>query len=344
MRPIEIFKTRRPVQIPDIPQRHMPADPAPPGTTVVVCTYRRPKELARCLRSLQLQTRHAAEIVVVDNAPGAGTSQSVAEAAGARYVAAPLRGVSHARNAGARHCTTALLAFIDDDMVAHPSWIETLEAAFDGDVTAATGPVMPMDLADAPQTELARELLSQPWGPRPFEVSADTEDWFERAHFGGIGDGNMAFRAAVFQEWRGFEERIGRGSAINGGEEHYAFFELIERGHRIAYAPGAMVFHPRKEESAEEKLRSISETAAYSCFVAANHPRYAARVLRFLLQGIVGMRRAWRPAAQPGPKPRLSCSKAAAAFLRGALAYRRSRMQRAQEAPPARRSREATQQ
>jgi glycosyltransferase involved in cell wall biosynthesis len=323
----------------------MPAEPSPEGITVVVCTFRRPEALARCLRSLRSQTRQAAEIVVVDNDPGAGASLSVAVGAGARYVAAPLRGVSHARNVGARQCRTTLLAFIDDDMIAHPSWLETLASTFaGGSATAVTGPVMPMELADAPSAQLARELASQPWGPRPFEITTASDAWFERAHFGGIGDGNMAFRAAAFREWRGFEERIGRGSAINGGEEHYAFFELIERGQRIAYAPGAMVFHPPKQESAEEKLRSISETAAYSCFVAANHPRYAPRVLRFLLQGIVGMRRPWRPAPKPGQKPRLSSAKTAAAFLRGVLAYCQSRRQRPEEAPPARRSREATQQ
>lgn len=323
----------------------MPTDPSPEGITVVVCTYRRPDALARCLRSLRSQTRHAAEIVVVDNDPGAGASRSVADRAGAHYVAAPVRGVSHARNVGARHCRTTLLAFIDDDMVAHPAWLETLASAFaGGGVTAVTGPVMPMELANAPHAELTRELVSQPWGPRPFEIGADSDDWFERAHFGGIGDGNMAFRAAAFQQWRGFEERIGRGSAINGGEEHYAFFELIERGHRVAYAPGAMVFHPPRDDSAEEKLRSIAETAAYSCFVAAHHPKYAPRVLRFLLQGIVGVRRPWRPAAPASPGRRLSAAKAAAAFLRGMLAYRRSLRQGPEEAAPARRSREATQQ
>jgi glycosyltransferase involved in cell wall biosynthesis len=333
------------VQIPDLPQRLVAAESPPPGIAVVVCTYRRPRELERCLRSLRQQAFPPAEIVVADNAPSGPAARRVAEAAGARYVAVPVRGVSRARNAGARQCSGTLVAFIDDDMVAHPLWLQRLAAAFaDPRVIAVTGPVMPEPLAQAPPATLVHELQRQPWGAAPFHVTRGCADWFERAHFGGLGDGNMAFRRAAFEEWPGFEERIGRGAPINGGEEHYAFFELIERGHRIAYAPEAIVFHPRKEESAEVKLRSIAETAAYSCFVAANHPRYAARVLRFLLQGMAGVRRPWRPAGQSSPGPRLSPARAAAAFLRGTLAYRRSRKPRAQEAAPARRSREATQQ
>lgn len=333
------------MQIPDFPQRLAATEAPAPDIAVVVCTYRRPRELERCLRSLRLQALPPAEIVVADNSPAASAARRLAEAAGARHVAVPVRGVSRARNAGALHCVSPIVAYIDDDMVAHPEWLQGLRSAFaDPEMIAVTGPVMPMTLAQASRADLALELERQPWGAEPFQLARDCADWFERAHFGGLGDGNMAFRAAAFQAWRGFEERIGRGSAINGGEEHYAFFELIERGHRIGYAPGAMVFHPRKEESAEEKLRSISETAAYSCFVAANHPRYAPRVLRFLIQGIVGMRRPWRPSPQPGRKLRLSSAKAAGAFLRGALAYRQSRKQRLEEAPPARRSREATQQ
>lgn len=331
------------MQIPDLPQRLVPAELLPSSITIVVCTHERPRELERCLRSLRLQTRPPAEIVVVDNAPANAAARQVAAAAGARYVPAPLRGVSRARNAGARHCLTPLLAFIDDDMVAHPAWLDALHSAFDdSEVIAVTGPVMPMDLVRAPPGELARNLLRQPWGVRPFHVAPDCADWFERAHFGGIGDGNMAFRAEAFRQWPGFEERIGRGSAINGGEEHYAFFELIERGHRIAYAPEAMVFHPERPESADGLLRSISETAAYCCFVAANHPEYAFRILRYLLQGVLGARRSWRPPSRPTLRNSVPATAAAAAFLRGVLAYRQSRREGPHDVAPTGRSREAT--
>lgn len=336
------------MQIPDLPQRLVVAEAPQPGIGVVVCTYRRPRELERCLRSLRQQTFPAAQIVVADNAPSSPAARLVAEAAGARYVAVPVRGVSRARNAGARQCAAALVAFVDDDMVAHPDWLRRLSTAFaDPEVIAVTGPVMPMPLVQASPAALSLELQRQPWGAKPFHVTRGCADWFERAHFGGLGDGNMAFRHAAFEDWPGFEERIGRGAPIGGGEEHFAFFELIERGHRIAYVPGAIVFHPEKEGTRAELLRSISETAAYCCFVAASRPRRAWRVLRYLVQGFVGRRRAWRPAGEQIFGNRVPKLSALLAFVRGIAAFGLSRkLPRARALRPrsARESSEATQQ
>ena len=291
----------------------------------MVCTHGRPRELEACLASMRRQALAPAEIVVADNAPGNGAARVVAMAAGARYVAVPHRGVSRARNAGARESRSRLIAFIDDDMTAHPRWLEGVRAGFaDASVIAVTGPVLRAALAGAGADELEHSLRREPWGPVAFRIGRDCADWFERAHFGGLGDGNMAFRAEAFASWGGFEERIGRGAAISGGEEHYAFFELLERGHRIAYSPSAVVFHPEKPQTHDELLRAIAETAAYCCFVVANHPRYAPRVLRFLLQGLLGRRRAWRLDRPSCLGHRVSKARALAAFLRGAAAYRRS--------------------
>lgn len=323
------------MQIPDLPHRLLAAESPESAIAVVVCTYRRPRELDRCLRSLRQQAYPPAEIVVADNAPAASEARRLADGAGARYVAAPVRGVSRARNAGARQCVSPIVAYIDDDMVAHPEWLYALRSAFaDPEVIAVTGPVMPMDLVQAPRAKLARALERQPWGAKPFHVARGRADWFERAHFGGLGDGNMAFRRAAFEVWPGFEERIGRGSAINGGEEHYAFFELIERGHTVAYAPGAMVFHPEREGTRAELLVSIAETAAYSCFVSASRPRFAWRVLRYLAQGVLRRRRVWRPGGEPALGRRVPIFHAFAAFIRGAAAYGRSRREAPSRSQP----------
>lgn len=142
--PAEFPQPPPPVQIPDLPQRLVAAESPQPGIAVVVCTYRRPRELERCLRSLRQQVFPPVEIVVADNAPSGPAARRVAEAAGARYVAVPVRGVSRARNAGARQCSVALVAFIDDDMVAHPLWLQRLVTAFaDPLVMAVSGHLVP---------------------------------------------------------------------------------------------------------------------------------------------------------------------------------------------------------
>ena len=41
-----------------------------------------------------------------------------------------------------------------------------------------------------------------------------------------------------------FDERIGRGRLIDGGDEHVAFMSLISDGYRVAHVPEAVVRHP----------------------------------------------------------------------------------------------------
>ena len=124
-------------------------DTAPPGlsASIVICTRDRPDELARCLASLPLQTKRAAEVVVVDNASRDGRTRDVALRAGVVYVREDRPGLDYARNAGARAATGQIVAYTDDDVRLHPRWLERMVAAFDADaVMAVTGLVLPAQL------------------------------------------------------------------------------------------------------------------------------------------------------------------------------------------------------
>lgn len=315
-----------PVQMPDLPQQLAAAQSCGSSIAVVVCTHRRPLELERCLLSLRRQTHPPAEIVVVDDAPSGPAARLAAQASGARYVPSPVPGVSRSRNVGARQCVSPIVAYIDDDMTAHPGWLAALADAFgDPGVGAVTGPVLPLALAGEDDVARHRVLRHQPWGAQAFHVDRRSADWFERAHFGGIGDGNMAFRRALFDGGLAFEERIGRGMPINGGEEHYAFFCVIERGHGVAYSPRAMVFHAEPPATTDASRKVIEDCGSYVAFLLANHPRHAWRVLRFLWQAALGTRRKWRAAPPPDPRRRLGWMAKAAAFSRGLAIYPRGR-------------------
>lgn len=314
------------MQLADLPQPPAAAQSPAPGIAVVVCTHRRPLELERCLESLRRQTLPPAEIVVVDNAPPSPAARGAAQSAGARYVPSPQRGVSRSRNVGARHCASPIVAYIDDDMTAHPEWLAAVADAFrDPGVGAVTGPVLPLALAGEDEVAHRRALRHQPWGARAFRVDKGSADWFERAHFGGIGDGNMAFRRTLFEGGLAFEERIGRGMPINGGEEHYAFFCVIERGHGVAYSPLARVFHAEQPATTAALLKVIEDCGSYVAFLLAGHPRYALRVLRFVAQAALGSRRQWRAPPPADSRRRLGRMAKARAFIRGLAIYPRGR-------------------
>lgn len=235
------------------------------------------------------------EIVVVDNSPGDARTRDIAENRNVRYVIEPRRGLSYARNRGVRESTGDIVAFIDDDAVPHVGWLIALTTEFDDpSVAAVCGRVTPLDGAGKwPFT-----VVGMRDGSTRRIIDLSHPDWFELANFGGIGIGtNMALRRQVFGAWPGFDPRLGRGAAIEGGEESYAFFSLIDRGYRIVYTPSAIVRHRVPSSWTELRaahLRSLATTSAYVVFLLVVQPRYRGRIIRYAIGGIGSVPRLWR--------------------------------------------------
>lgn len=94
--------------------------------TVCICTYKRPLMLADCIRSIQDQSLRADEIVVIDNDARGSAWNVVRDFVGVRYEVEPKRGIAAARNRALAVVKTEWIAFIDDDEVAAPNWLENL--------------------------------------------------------------------------------------------------------------------------------------------------------------------------------------------------------------------------
>lgn len=111
-----------------------PAAPIP--LSVIVVSRGRPDLLALCLRSLAMQDHPAMEVIVVADPAGLVAAAPFA----VKSVAFDRPNISAARNAGLAQAAGAVVAFIDDDAVAEPTWAGRLVAAFaDPAVVAATG-------------------------------------------------------------------------------------------------------------------------------------------------------------------------------------------------------------
>lgn len=301
-----------------------------PTCCVVVCTRERPALLDRCLEAVVRLTYPRYEIVVVDNAPRDAQAREVARRHGARYVVEPAPGLSRARNRGASTTEAEIVAYLDDDALPEPDWLDAITPEFEDPwVMAVTGRILAA--GDTAESDRVRELRdSFDCGTERRVVDRDVPRWFELANFGGVGDGgNMAVRRQAFDVWPGFHNQLGRGARVPGGEEHHAFFSLIDRGYRVVYAPGAVVHHPYPSTIQGFRSRLLQDrtaSVAYITLLLVEEPRYRRAVVRYVAEWLGGRRRPWRAHPVP-PGPRLvSHWRMVLAALAGPMLYARSRI------------------
>ncbi len=217
------------------------AYPAPRRVTVAICTYRRPS-VSATLASVAAQllpTGVVVDVVVADNDTEPSAKPTVEAAAAelaltCRYVHAPARNISVARNACMDHAAGDLLAFIDDDEVASPGWLAALLARME--VTGADAVLGPAE-------------ASYPSGAPPWVATADLHSTRPPiTDTGAIRTGytcNVLLRSDAFAGRR-FDVALGR----SGGEDDVFFADAVRGGAVIAYAPDAIVADPVPMERA----------------------------------------------------------------------------------------------
>lgn len=303
-------------------------EPYSPTCTVVVCTRDRPDNLARCLAAIK-RVEYPLQVVVVDSAPQAFPAGAVAERFGTGYLLEPRAGLSRARNLGAVACSGDIVAYTDDDSLPDVNWLRAMMGHFaDPEVAIVTGRILPPPGNEPEDPLLARRGRSGPLGEEVRILTRETPDWFAAVAFGSAGDGaNMAFRRAVFEAWGGFDERFGRGGALNSGEEHLAFVDLLVRGYKLVYEPASVIYHPVAGTRAELRIRLLharrDATANFLYWIFERH-EFRAAALRVITNGVrTRIRRAFARSTD-GISQLVSFKDVSAAVVAGFSMYLRS--------------------
>jgi cellulose synthase/poly-beta-1,6-N-acetylglucosamine synthase-like glycosyltransferase len=270
-----------------------------PSASIVIPTRSRPELLKCCLDGVARQDVKPLEVLVVDNTQGEEATRQIALAGGARYVVEPTPGLSCARNRGARESAGEIVAFLDDDAVPERNWLAALLPEFlDPLVGAVAGRILASKPGPVSDRSAANAVTFG--GSQRLVFDRGLRDWVERANFGGVGEGpNLAIRRSVFGTWPGFDERLGRGTrfGVIGMEEHYAFFSLIDQGHRVVYTPAAQVRHRFPQTEAELRARHLRQLTAASfhlTLLLVEEPRYRRRAARYALEALRATSRTWR--------------------------------------------------
>jgi GT2 family glycosyltransferase len=249
---------------------HLSPVPSLPRVSVVIPTnFARPDQLLRGVERLVELDYPDYEVIVVDNRPNNGP---MVDLLGARVVREPVPGISAARNRGIKVATGEIIAFTDDDVVPDRRWLRALGERFacEPDVAAVSGLVIPLELETAAQVLYEQSGSGLDWGFTSLtferlgrfrvlrrERATGSERIGSLYAMGEFGQGaNMAFRAEILRARDGFNEALGTGTPARGGEDLAMFVELLMRGHRLAYEPGAIIRHSHRA-TIEELERQI---------------------------------------------------------------------------------------
>jgi glucosyl-dolichyl phosphate glucuronosyltransferase len=221
------------------------AAPAAPAIAAIVCTYNRHALLIDAVRSLEAQTLDPRrfEIVVVDNSTDleARTEfwRDAPEITNLRAVTEDIPGLSRARNIGMRTTAAPIVAYMDDDAVAVPEWLESLLETFEADpsIGIAGGPVEPIWPGGAPpwlHKWLQGFLTIVDLGAEPRML--EEGEW--------LAGTNIAFRRAPLEAAGGFNETLGRVKGTLLSNEELAISDHIHKEGLISYyVPAARMFH-----------------------------------------------------------------------------------------------------
>ena len=206
-----------------------------PMVSVIIPVRNRAKDLAGCLRSLSnlRYPKDNLEVIVVDDASSDGSLQVASQFPVKTIAVKNRKQAAGCRNLAAHKAKGEILAFIDSDCVADPSWLQELLPTFrDPDVGAVGG------LVDSYFEEKGLDRYEK------VKSSLQVSTWHKRSgererHF-YVPSCNLLIRRELFFQLEGFREDL------HVGEDVDLCWRLQKHAKVVEYKPVGKVYHKHR--------------------------------------------------------------------------------------------------
>jgi GT2 family glycosyltransferase len=217
----------------------MNSTPNQPTVTLVIPTHSNAKLLRECLDAVRALTypREQLETIVVDNASEDGTADLLKKHYSniAHIRLERNTGFAPACNLGAARGSCEYVAFLNDDAVPEPGWIEALLSGLRAGGEGAICVASHIRSRDGQEVEFSGASANLFGVGRPYPASNPPSKGDPLLFASG---GAMLIHRRTFLDVGGFDP------------EFFAYFEDVDlgwrlwvMGHRVVYAPGAVVRH-----------------------------------------------------------------------------------------------------
>ncbi len=211
-----------------------------PDVSVVIVTWNGRAHLDACLTAVAAQQGVAVETILVDNGSSDGTEEHVRRHyPWVRLVALPdNRGFAAGSNAGAREASGRFVAFLNNDTVPEPGWLQALLASVDEPSRFLLVTSLIVYMHDPRTIDSAGDGLLRAGGAfkrhhgEPIDVAAESVEVF------GVSGAACLMPRRVFDELGGFDEDF-----FASHEDVDLSYRARLLGYRCRYVPGAVVRH-----------------------------------------------------------------------------------------------------
>lgn len=242
--------------------------------SIIVCTHNRADLLTDCVDSLLKQTinKNRFEIIIVDNNSTDDTEAVAKEFAKNNnsivYLQEKNIGYSAPRNCGWNHALGNIIAYIDDDEIAAPDWLESIEKAF--------------------QTEEKPDIVG---GIYLIKYDVTPPDWFIESMGGTnknrqkgilnqrkdcyLAGGNIAFRKEVLEKLNGFSNDFNmKNGFLMTGEDTDICQRAKNAGFQLYYDPDIKIYHRMNQNNYDIGIRrqKAEKTGMAARFVLGRLP------------------------------------------------------------------------
>jgi len=217
--------------------------------SVVICTYNRKQYLKKAIDSVLKQTLNQGlfELIIVDNNSSDGTKNFVQNKYSnvknnIKYVMETNQGISYCRNTGIANSNFDYTAFLDDDGIAEPRWLEfmfNIIAGKNEKIACATGDVIPI-----------WEIPRPDWLITDFDIyysifQLSKERFiYTTDHIHTPAGCNVIYNKEILLKFGGFNTKLGRKNKnLISGEETLLHKQMIKNGYKLIYIPDIRINH-----------------------------------------------------------------------------------------------------
>jgi glycosyltransferase involved in cell wall biosynthesis len=267
--------------------------------SVIVPSYRRPRDLERCLAALAAQSRPPDEILIVLRETDSTTQRLVASSQGGlrSLIAVPVvePGLIQAMNCGLATAKGDFVVFTDDDSEPEADWLNRIEHSFEDERIGAVG---------------GRDWLQLPDEPALFAPAEATKvgvlSWYGKQHgnhhcplrghactvmfLKGV---NMAYRTRALENYR-VDIRL-RGTGAQVGSELDLCMHVRRSGFKVLFDDRILVKHyssarPGGEDRTDVDGQIWKDTCYNTHYLVAKHFGRAQAWSHFCYRTLFGTR------------------------------------------------------